>query len=228
MSPQLVPHNILRRFLGHTQAMLAAGLLVIIPIAVTAVVLKFLFDMLDPILQPLLGLLPGDRIPGLGLISLMVAVYLVGLVATQVVGRRLVNLTHRIMERIPVVKSIYGTTRIGVEFLSGSGDHPYRGVVLVDFPRAGMKAIGLITANLGVLNGAEMVAVYVPTTPIPSSGFLVVLPMDEVIVTEMSVDDAMKIIISGGILAKDLFVTTPEYATGTKVPDTEVPTESVD
>lgn len=207
--------------------MLAAGLLVIIPIAVTAVVLKFLFDMLDPILQPLLGLLPGDRIPGLGLISLMVAVYLVGLVATQVVGRRLVNLTHRIMERIPVVKSIYGTTRIGVEFLSGSGDHPYRGVVLVDFPRAGMKAIGLITANLGVLNGAEMVAVYVPTTPIPSSGFLVVLPMDEVIVTEMSVDDAMKIIISGGILAKDLFVTTPEYATGTKVPDTEVPTESV-
>lgn len=223
----MVPHNILRRFLGHTQAMLAAGLLVIIPIAVTAVVLKFLFDMLDPILQPLLGLLPGDRIPGLGLISLMVAVYLVGLVATQVVGRRLVNLTHRIMERIPVVKSIYGTTRIGVEFLSGSGDHPYRGVVLVDFPRAGMKAIGLITANLGVLNGAEMVAVYVPTTPIPSSGFLVVLPMDEVIVTEMSVDDAMKIIISGGILAKDLFVTTPEYATGTKVPDTEVPTESV-
>ncbi|MCH8896954.1 MAG: DUF502 domain-containing protein [Chloroflexi bacterium] len=227
MSPQLVPHNILRRFLGHTQAMLAAGLLVIIPIAVTAVVLKFLFDMLDPILQPLLGLLPGPRIPGLGLISLMVAVYLVGLVATQVVGRRLVNLTHRIMERIPVVKSIYGTTRIGVEFLSGSGEHPYRGVVLVDFPRAGMKAIGLITANLGVLNGAEMVAVYVPTTPIPSSGFLVVLPMDEVIVTEMSVDDAMKIIISGGILAKDLFVTTPEYATGTKAPDTEVPTESV-
>ena len=228
MSPQLVPHNILRRFLGHTQAMLAAGLLVIIPIAVTAVVLKFLFDMLDPILQPLLGLLPGPRIPGLGLISLMVAVYLVGLVATQVVGRRLVNLTHRIMERIPVVKSIYGTTRIGVEFLSGSGDQPYRGVVLVDFPRAGMKAIGLITANLGVLNGAEMVAVYVPTTPVPSSGFLVVLPMAEVIVTEMSVDDAMKIIISGGILAKDLFVTTPEYATGTKAPDTDVPTESVD
>ena len=86
--------------------MLAAGLLVIIPIAVTAVVLKFLFDMLDTILQPLLGLLPGPRIPGLGLISLMVAVYLVGLVATQVVGRRLVNLNHRIMERIPVVKSI--------------------------------------------------------------------------------------------------------------------------
>ena len=224
--PNLRDH--LRRLIGHTEAMLGTGLLVIIPIAVTAVILKFFFDLLDPILQPLWGLSPLPRIPGLGLISLMVAVYLVGLVATQVVGRRLVNITHRIMERIPVVKSIYGTTRTGVEFLSGSGDQPYRGVVLVDFPRAGMKAIGLITANLGELDGSEMVAVYVPTTPVPSSGFLVVLPMAEVITTDMSVDDAMKIIISGGILAKELFVTTPGYATGTGVPGTEVPTESVD
>ena len=105
MSPQPVRRNILRRILGHTQAMLGAGLLVIIPIAVTAVILKFFFDLLDPILQPLLGLLPGPRIPGLGLISLMVAVYLVGLVATQVVGRRLVNINHRIMERIPALNS---------------------------------------------------------------------------------------------------------------------------
>jgi uncharacterized membrane protein len=109
------------------------------------------------------------------------------------------------MERIPVVKSIYGTTRTGVEILTGSKDHPYRGVVLVDFPRPGIKSIGLITAKLGVLNGEEMVAVYIPTTPVPSSGFLVIAPSREVVVTEMSVDDAMKIVISGGILAGEIF-----------------------
>jgi uncharacterized membrane protein len=109
------------------------------------------------------------------------------------------------MERIPVVKSIYSTTRTGVEILAGSKDQPYRGVVLVEFPRAGMLSIGLVTAHLGIMNGEEMVAVYIPTTPVPSSGFLVVAPVKDVIVTEMSVDDAMKMVISGGILAKDLF-----------------------
>jgi uncharacterized membrane protein len=141
----------------------------------------------------------------LGIITLIILVYLLGLVATHVVGRRLINVTHQVMERIPVVRSIYSTTRTGVEILTGSKDHPYRGVVFVDFPRPGMKAIGLITAKLGILNGEEMVAVYIPTTPVPSSGFLVVVPSREVVVTELSVDDAMKMVISGGILAGEIF-----------------------
>jgi uncharacterized membrane protein len=93
-----------------------------------------------------------------------------------------------------------------VEILTGSKDHPYRGVVLVDFPRKGMKAIGLITANLGMMEGSETVAVYIPTTPVPSSGFLVLMPLSEVTLTEMSVDDAMKMIVSGGILAKEISI----------------------
>jgi uncharacterized membrane protein len=69
-----------------------------------------------------------------------------------------------------------------------------------------MKAIGLITANLGVMDGSETVAVYIPTTPVPSSGFLVIMPLSEVTLTEMSVDDAMKMIVSGGILAKEILI----------------------
>ena len=214
--------------MGHIQGMLGAGLLLTIPVAVTVVILKFFFDMLDPILQPVLAFLPGPRIPGLGLITLLVLVYIFGLIATQVVGRRLVDITHKIIERIPVVKSIYGTTRSGVEMLTGSGDHPYRGAVLVDFPRAGMKAIGLVTANLGTVNGVEMVAVYVPTTPVPSSGFLVVLPISEVVPTEMSVDDAMKVIISGGILAKELLVLPSNYNQGIDGLGTEASAEKID
>jgi uncharacterized membrane protein len=195
----------LRKVAVHIQTMFGAGLLVTLPIGVTVLVLKFFFDLLDPILQPLLKFLPGPQIPGLGIITLLILVYLLGLVATHVVGRRLINVTHQVMERIPVVRSIYGATRTGVEILTGSKDHPYRGVVFVDFPRPGMKAIGLITARLGVINGEEMVAVYIPTTPVPSSGFLVIVPSREVVITEMSVDDAMKMVISGGILAGEIF-----------------------
>jgi uncharacterized membrane protein len=185
--------------------MFGAGLLVTLPIAVTVLVLKFFFDLLDPLLYPFLRYLPGPNIPGLGIVTLLLVVYLAGLVTTHVAGRRLINVGHQVMERIPVVKSIYSTTRTGVEILAGSKDQPYRGVVLVEFPRAGMLSIGLVTAHLGIMNGEEMVAVYIPTTPVPSSGFLVVAPVKDVIVTEMSVDDAMKMVISGGILAKDLF-----------------------
>jgi len=216
MDPQPHQHGFLRSLVVHTQTMLGAGLLVALPIGVTIFILKFFFEFFDPILQPLLKFLPGPQIPGLGIITLVVSIYLIGVVATRVLGGRLINVGNRMIERIPVVRSIYSTTRTGVEILTGSKDHPYHGVVLVDFPRKGMKAIGLITANLGIMNGSETVVVYIPTTPVPTSGFLVIMPLSEVIFTEMSVDDAMKMIVSGGILSKEIFKTT--VPNGDKIP----------
>jgi uncharacterized membrane protein len=194
-----------RRVVVHFRSVLGAGLLVTLPIAITILVFKFFFDLLDPLLQPALQFLPGPHIPGLGILALLVIIYVIGLVATQVVGRRLIDAGHRLIERIPVVRSIYGTTRSGVEMLSGGNGGPYRGVVLVDFPRMGTKAIGLVTSNLGRLHGKEMVSVYVPTTPVPSSGFLLLVPIAETIPLDMSADDALKMIISGGILSGDVF-----------------------
>ena len=178
----------------------------VLPIGVTALILKFFFDLLDPLLDPLVDLVPGlSEIPGLGLVTLLILIYLLGLVTTQVLGVRAINLGHRIMEFIPVVKSIYGTARTAVIMLSTGNDHPYTGVVLVKFPHPGMKSIGLVTSRMVDTNGEEMLAVYIPTTPIPSSGFLVLVPAKDVTPTEMSVDDAMKVVISGGILADQEF-----------------------
>jgi uncharacterized membrane protein len=143
--------------------------------------------------------------PGLGVLVLLVLLYFVGLITTKILSKRIVNFTHRMIERIPIVRSIYSTTRSGVEILSGTEGFESRGVVLIDFPRPEMKAIGLVTADLGILNGEPMVAVYIPTTPVPSSGFLVVVAVKDVMPTDISVDDAMKIIVSGGILAKEIF-----------------------
>jgi len=196
--------------------MLGAGLLVMLPIGITLLVLKFFFGLLDPILGPLLAkFLPGPYIIGSGLVALIIAVYLIGLIASHVVGRRLIEWGHLLIERIPLVKIIYSTTRSGVELLSGSKDSPYRGAVLVEFPRPGMKSIGLVTSSLEQADGEEVVFVYIPTTPVPSSGFLVVVGVKDVTPLDMSVDDAMKIIISGGILAGELF-TPPKSADWTQ------------
>ena len=189
----------------HLERTLGAGILVILPIGITALVLKFFFDLLNPILEPITDYLPGEQITGLGLVALLVLVYLVGLVAAFVLGRRLIAVGHRVMEFIPLVKGIYGTTRAAVGMLSNNNDRQYSGVVLIDFPRPGIKSIGLITCRMTDANGDEMLAVYIPTTPIPSSGFLIFAPASEVTVTDMSVEEAMRVVISGGVLAARVF-----------------------
>lgn len=210
--------NPVRPVVRHLRATLVAGILVMLPIGITILIFKFFFNLLDPLLQPVLKWIPGldtcwsltspgTTCPGLGLVMLLVLVYLVGLITAQVLGRRVVEIGHGILEAIPVVKTIYSTARSAVQLLSTSKDHQsYSGVVLVHFPSRGLKSIGLVTAKLGVQNGEETLAVYVPSSPVPSTGFLVVVAAKDVIPTQMSVDDALKALISGGILAKDLYI----------------------
>lgn len=174
--------------------------------------LKFFFDLLDPVLKPAVDLFPGRSVTGTGLVALIVLVYLLGLFAALVIGRRMIGFGHRVMEVIPVVKGIYGTTRMAIDILShsrgnGGADDAknYSGVVLIDFPRPGIRSIGLITSSMIDTEGAEVLSIYIPTTPIPSSGFLVIVPALEVTRTEMSVEDAMRVVISGGIHLDTVF-----------------------
>ena len=111
----------------------------------------------------------------------------------------------------PVVKGIYGTTRSAVQLLSTgtNGQRRYDGVVLIEFPRPGIRSIGLITSRMVDSEGVEILSVYVPTTPIPSSGFLVMAPASEVTLVDMTVEDAMSVIISGGILSERVFQRSP-------------------
>ena len=196
-----LPVRHIGRVLRHFERTLGAGILVMLPIGITILVLKFFFDLLNPVFEPATDLLPGREVTGLGLLALLVLVYVVGLVAAFVLGRRVIGLGHRVMEVIPVVKGIYSTTRAAVSMLSNTGDNRYSGVVLIDFPRPGIKSIGLITSRMTDNDGQGMLAVYIPTTPIPSSGFLVIVPVDEVTTTDISVEEAMRVVISGGVLS---------------------------
>ena len=187
-----------------------AGLLVWIPLVITLWVLKLIVDTLD---QSLL-LLPeqwrtesflGVHIPGLGVILTLVIVIATGVFATNFFGARLVQLGHELLHRIPVVNSIYSSVKQISDTLFSSSGQAFRKALLVQWPREGMWTIAFLTGTPGGdalrhLQG-DFVSVYVPTTPNPTSGFFVMLARADVIELDMSVDAALKYIISMGVVA---------------------------
>ena len=218
-------NQVWRRVGRHLRGTFGAGLLVIVPLAATIVILLVVFRFLDDFLRdlPLVGTqlqnlesLAGRSIPGLGLVLLVILIYLAGLLGAFFIGRRLMAIGGRLINRIPLVGLIYRTTKQATElFMRAADEDRYRKVVLLDFPRQGIKSVGLVTARLIGRDGEDLAAVYVPTTPNPTSGYLVIVPMEQLIPTEISVDEAMKIIISGGILSSDEL---SRYITGERAP----------
>ncbi len=206
------PRSGVRRVTGHVQRRLLAGVLVFLPVFVTYFVIDFFYGVIDSLLDPVIRQLNVHHGPGLDLadvaevIIILIILYGTGLLIGWAVTRLLIDRVHDTIGRLPVVGPVYSTTRHGIDFLSETQNHHYRGVVLLEFPRAGVFSIGLITSELGKLNGSEeFLAVYIPTTPVPSSGYLVAIPVTDVTPTDITVEEAMRMIISGGILAGDIF-----------------------
>ena len=189
---------------------LITGVLIWIPLVITLWVLKLIVDTLD---QSML-LLPqqwrtesflGVHVPGLGVILTLVIVFVTGVFATNFFGARLVQLWHAILHRIPVVKTIYSSVKQISDTLFSSGGQAFRKALLVQWPREGMWTIAFQTGTPGgdVVNHlrGDYVSVYVPTTPNPTSGYFMMLLRKDVIELDMSVDDALKYIISMGVVA---------------------------
>lgn len=186
------------------------GLLIWIPLVITIWVLKLIVDTLD---QSLL-LLPeewrtesflGIHVPGLGVILTLVIVFVTGVFATNFFGARLVHLWHEILHRIPVVNSIYSSVKQISDTLFSSTGQAFRKALLVQWPREGMWTIAFLTGAPGgdVVNHlpGDYVSVYVPTTPNPTGGYFVMVPRQDVIELSMSVDAALKYIISMGVVS---------------------------
>ena len=201
------------RVIRHLEGRLGAGLLVFVPILVTYFVFSLFYDFISTLLDPLARWLNIPDFPGrldltnvVEIVVLLIIVYIAGQLINWAATKFLINIVHDLIGKLPVLGAVYRTTRQGIEFLSDTQEQSYRGVVLIEFPRLGVYSIGLITSSLGLLDGVEeYLSIYVPTTPVPSSGYLVVVPASKVMPTDISVDEAMRIIISGGILAGDIF-----------------------
>ena len=186
------------------------GLLIWIPLVITIWVLKLVVDTLD---QSLL-LLPerwrtegflGVHIPGLGVILTLVIVFVTGVFATNFFGAQLVRVWHGILHRIPVVNSIYSSVKQISDTLFSSSGQAFRKALLVQWPREGMWTIAFLTGTPGgdVVNHlqGDYVSVYVPTTPNPTGGYFVMVARKDVIELDMTVDAALKYIISMGVVA---------------------------
>jgi len=185
------------------------GLLIWIPLIITIWVLKVIFDALD---QSLL-LLPiearteswlGVHIPGLGAVLTILVVFVTGVFATNFFGAQLVELWHYVLHRIPVVNSIYSSVKQISDTLFSSSGQAFRKALLVQWPHPGMWTIAFLTGTPGgdVVNHlpADCVSVYVPTTPNPTGGYFVIVPRKDVIELDMTVDQALKYIISMGVV----------------------------
>jgi uncharacterized membrane protein len=175
-----------------------AGILVSIPLAITVWVFAWVFNLVDSFLRPLVADLSGYNIPGVGVAITLLLVYLVGVVASNVLGRRLIRWAESGVARIPVAKYIYSGTRQIIQSFQAPAQTGFMQVVLVEFPRKGTRTIGFITNVLSDDVGGRMYNVFIPTSPNPTSGFLQIVPETEIIRTELSVDDALKMVVSGG------------------------------
>jgi len=194
----------LEAILRHLRKTFFTGLFVVIPIGITIFILKFLFNLADGILgsyiDRILTLVTGNElhIPGLGMIIGAAVIYLTGLAATNFIGRKLLTIGEAVLSRIPLVKSIYTSSKQLIQVFQ-EGKSSYRRAVFVEWPRPGVKAIGFVTAEL-MQNGVDMVVVYLPTMPNPTSGFALYFRADEVLDSGMTVEDAVKFVVSGGVV----------------------------
>lgn len=188
------------------------GLLILVPLAITVWVLSLVINTMD---QSLL-LLPerwrpenvfGYRIPGLGTILTFAIVFLTGLLTNNLIGNYLVRLWERLLHRIPVVSSLYGSVKQVSDTLFSSSGNAFRKAVLIPYPHAESYTIAFLTGVPGgdVKNhlSGDFVSVYVPTTPNPTSGFFLMMERSKVIELDMSVDAALKYIVSMGVVAPE-------------------------
>ena len=188
---------------------LVAGVLVWVPLAVTYFLLRFVVGVMDRTLlllpqQYRPEVLLGVQIPGLGVILTIIVLLITGVLAANFVGRAFVGTWESLLDRIPVVRSIYSAAKNFAEMVLSDSSQSFKHVLLIEYPRKGLYSLAFQTATkLGEVQGRtgeEVVCCFVPTTPNPTSGFIIIVPRKDIVVLDMEVDEALKMIISLGVV----------------------------
>ncbi len=181
---------------------LFAGIATALPLFLTYVLLEFLFTTLDKISKPILYKM-GLEIPGLGIVLTLLLIFFLGVLVTNFLGRKIFNIGERIVKKVPVVNTIYSTLKqITETFTKGTSD-TFQGAVYIQYPRQGLWTMAFISGESKTKDGIPYYHLFVPTTPNPTSGFFLMIPQADAVPTGMSVEDGLKTIISGGMLAPE-------------------------
>lgn len=174
------------------------GLLIIVPLGASILILIWIFTSIDNILQPVVRRVWGEEIMGVGFAVTIILIYLAGVVGRNVIGNRVIRYFDSLLDRVPVFRLLYRSIRQIMTSFSIPDNTGFLKVVLVDFPHKGMKAIAFITNELIGQDGKKSYSVLIPNSPNPTSGFMEIVKEEDIVRTQISVDEAIKMIISAG------------------------------
>lgn len=184
-----------------------SGVLVVVPGILTYLVLRFLFETLDNILRPALVRLTGRDLPFVGFVALIAIILVAGIIVRSYLGRRAVSLFEGWLIRLPLIRPVYGAAKQLLEALAGPKMNAFKEVAVVEYPRLGMWTVVLIAARTRlVIGGAECpcAVAFIPSTPTPITGMVIIVPDQQVVPLDMTIEEGVKFIVSGGVV-------TPEF-----------------
>ncbi len=214
-APGLIPAQVIQpaqkpRLISRLRNYLFAGIIVTVPIAITVyltvIIVEFVDAQIVPLIPPIYNpetYLPFS-IPGLGILVVLLVLIFVGFVAANFFGRALIRTGERVIDRMPIVRTVYNALKQIAETVLQQSSNAFRQVVMVEYPRKGIWALAFLTSEaVGEVRrrtGRELISVFLPTTPNPTSGFLLLVPKEDLIELDMSVEEAAKMIISAGVV----------------------------
>ena len=227
--PRLIQPPRKRGFLARLRTYFLAGVVVTAPIGITVWLLWLVVDLFDRAVVPLIpdaynpSDILGTNVPGVGIVIVLILITLVGAFVANVAGRFLVRFGERLVSRVPVVRTVYGVLKQIIDAVLAQSANAFREVVLIEYPRRGIWVIGFVTSTTqGEVQRVleeEMVNLFLPTTPNPTSGFLLFVPRKDCIHLDMTVEQGVKLVISGGIVSPPDSKAKAEAETGKPAPE---------
>tara|TARA_B100001996_G_scaffold356122_1_gene319244 strand:- start:567 stop:1160 length:594 start_codon:yes stop_codon:yes gene_type:complete len=186
----------------NIRAKLFAGIAALLPLYLTFFILKFLFETLEKMSAPMLKNI-GLEIPGLGIVLTLLLIFILGIIVTNFLGRKIFQLGEKIVTKVPIVNTVYSTFKQITETFTKGTTEAFDGAVYIQYPRVGLWTMAFISGESKSIDGIAYYHLFVPTTPNPTSGFFLMIPQKDTIPTGMSVEEGLKTIISGGLLAPE-------------------------
>ncbi|MCZ6890990.1 MAG: DUF502 domain-containing protein [Chloroflexi bacterium] len=209
----------------HLRGMLITGTLLLVPVALTYLVFLFIYDVVNGVLEPGIERIFAEigredwSFPGIGVVAAVILIYLAGVLAAGSIGVKLIRWMQRAAVRVPMIGTVYSASRQLIESFSGGKETGFQRVVMIQYPRRGYWAMGFLTSIIDSDAEGPLAVVYIPTAPLPNSGWLAVVPFDEVYDTEITPQTAMRFVFSGGIVSpKAVKMTKAPEASKTKEP----------
>lgn len=197
-----------------------AGILILVPAVVTYLVLAFLFQKVDNLLLPAIETFLGYHIPGLGILILILLILLLGGMARSVIGRRLVGLWEKLLIRLPIIRTLYSASKQLLETFAVPDTSAYSRVALVEYPKEGVYVLAFLARPTTLAKAkiaGDYSAVFIPSTPTPFTGFVAMIHKNSIFPIEITIEDALKFIVSGGIATPEQFLIDNDIKVDRKV-----------